>query len=94
MAELVSVPEHGETLIQDGRASPSLQLFFDELQLLLNGQLLGPALQLSIHTVAGVPDATSFTGAMIFVSDETGGSVPAFSDGVNWRRVTDRAVIS
>jgi hypothetical protein len=32
--------------------------------------------------------------AMIFVSDETGGPVPAFTDGVNWRRVTDRNIVS
>lgn len=31
---------------------------------------------------------------MIFVTDESGGSVPAFTDGTNWRRVTDRAIVS
>ena len=31
---------------------------------------------------------------MIYVSNESGGAVIAFSDGTNWRRVTDRAVIS
>ena len=30
----------------------------------------------------------------IFVTDETGRSVPAFSDGTNWRRTTDRAIVS
>lgn len=46
-------------------------------------------------TVAGVPDASdSQAGGMIFVSDETGGAVLAFSDGTDWRRVTDRAVVS
>lgn len=33
-------------------------------------------------------------GGMIYVVDDVGGAVPAFSDGTNWRRVTDRAVIS
>lgn len=33
-------------------------------------------------------------GVMIYVTDEAGGAVPAFSDGTNWRRVTDRAVVS
>lgn len=37
---------------------------------------------------------TSPAGMMIFVTDDTGGAVPAFSDGSNWRRVTDRAIIS
>lgn len=44
-------------------------------------------------TVAGLPAATS-AGAMIFVTNETGGAVLAFADGTNWRRVTDRAVVS
>lgn len=33
-------------------------------------------------------------GCQIYVTNETGGAVPAFFDGTNWRRVTDRAVIS
>lgn len=33
-------------------------------------------------------------GAEVHVSDDVGGYVPAFSDGTNWRRVTDRAIIS
>ena len=49
--------------------------------------------QLRSYTVAGLPAATT-AGQMVFVSNETGGAVPAFSDGTNWRRVTDRAVVS
>ncbi|MFC3119934.1 hypothetical protein ACFOHS_22780 [Jhaorihella thermophila] len=33
-------------------------------------------------------------GTLIYVSDESGGPVIAFSDGTNWRRMTDRAVVS
>lgn len=52
-------------------------------------------IRLASYTVATVPAAgTAGAGAQIYVSDETGGAVPAFSDGTNWRRVTDRAVIS
>jgi len=50
--------------------------------------------RLASYTVADLPDAAQYTGAQIFVSDETGGAVPAFSDGTNWRRVTDRTVVS
>ena len=47
------------------------------------------------YTVATVPSAgAAGAGAMIYVSDESGGAVPAFSDGSDWRRVSDRAVIS
>lgn len=51
-------------------------------------------LPLAVYTVAGVPSAALWTGALIHVSNEAGGAVTAFSDGTNWRRVTDRAVIS
>lgn len=43
--------------------------------------------------VASLPSAAQ-PGQMIYVSDETAGSVMAFSDGSNWRRITDRAVVS
>jgi hypothetical protein len=31
---------------------------------------------------------------MVYCTDETGGSIPAYSDGASWRRVTDGAVVS
>lgn len=47
------------------------------------------------YTVGTVPSAATLgAGAMIYVSDESGGAVIAFSDGTNWKRVTDRATIS
>jgi hypothetical protein len=45
-------------------------------------------------TVAGVGSAVGKTGYMVFISNESGGAVVAFSDGTNWRRVTDRAIVS
>jgi hypothetical protein len=45
------------------------------------------------YTVAGIPSAT-VVGQMIYVTNESGGAVPAFSDGTNFRRVTDRAIVS
>jgi hypothetical protein len=44
-------------------------------------------------TTTSLPSA-SVAGAMIYVTNESGGAVPAFSDGTNWRRVTDRAIVS
>lgn len=46
------------------------------------------------YAVAGVPDASLYPRGVIYVSNEAGGAVLAFSDGTDWRRVTDRAVIS
>jgi len=45
------------------------------------------------YTVTTLP-SVSLAGGMIFVSDEVGGSILAFSDGTNWRRTTDRAIVS
>lgn len=46
------------------------------------------------YTVATLPTASSWESGTIYVSDEVGGAVLAFSDGTNWRRVTDRAIVS
>lgn len=55
-----------------------------------------PTIPVSLPTyvVAGVPDATLYAGSLIYVSNEVGGSVIAFSDGSNWLRCTDRIIIS
>jgi hypothetical protein len=45
------------------------------------------------YTVAGLP-AVGNGGGLIYVSDETGGPTMAFSDGTNWRRVQDRAIVA
>lgn len=41
-----------------------------------------------------LPNAARSPGALIFVGDATGGAVPAFSDGTNWRRCDDRMIVS
>ena len=94
MSQIVTKPEHGEAIIRGEQASPQMQLFVDDLTLQLNNIVLGAAFKLPDYSVAGVPDATQWFGAMIYINDETGGAVPAFSDGADWRRVTDRAVIA
>ena len=53
----------------------------------------GPV-RVGTYAVAVLPSASAGAGQIIHVSDETGGAVLAFSDGTNWRRVTDRAVVA
>ncbi len=48
--------------------------------------------KLPIYTVSTLP--AQGAGKMIYVSNESGGAVPAFSDGTNWRRMTDRNTVS
>jgi hypothetical protein len=53
------------------------------------------AVRVKSHAKANLPSASGEgAGAILYVSDEAGGPVLAFSDGTNWRRVTDRAVVS
>lgn len=46
------------------------------------------------YTVGTLPSAVTYARGIIYVSDETGGATLAFSDGTDWRRVQDRAVVS
>ena len=101
MVEIVTLPEHGTAIgLKEGGsaviiATPALQNFFDDIVQKLNQNVFGTSVQLTSYTVATLPEVPDvlFPG-LIYVSDETGGAVPAFSDGTDWRRVTDRAVIS
>ena len=55
----------------------------------------GDTAKVASFAVVGLPSASARgAGAIVYVSDETGGAVLAFSDGADWRRVTDRAVAS
>lgn len=54
----------------------------------------GPV-NLAVFAVAGVPDATLFTGGLIYVSNGAAGApVVAFSDGTDWLRVDTLAEIA
>jgi|GEM_PF-1079538 len=47
------------------------------------------------YSVGAQPSAiTSGAGAIVYINNEAGGAVLAFSDGVNWRRTTDRAIVT
>lgn len=98
MAEpIASRPDHGDSIAEETESPPTVgyNLFFDDVEFALNS-ILGDSLNLSgfAYTVATVPDAADNPSSIIFVTDESGGAVPAFSRGSNWRRVTDGAVIS
>lgn len=51
-------------------------------------------LRLKSFAVADLPDAALWGGATVYVPDESGGAVTAFSDGTDWLRSTDRAIVS
>ena len=59
----------------------------------IGGPVYPSQLVIPSYAVAGLPSVTP-AAQLVYVSDESGGAVPAFSDGTNWRRVTDRAVVT
>jgi len=99
MTNIVSKPDHGEKIINEDEASERLQLYFDDIERKFNNPTL-PVFSVADLTTIILPaltpriPASSRLDGMVIVSDETGGRVPAFSDGTNWRRVTDRNIIS
>lgn len=59
-----------------------------------NGPLLVKALTVAELPAAGAwSDGDTFS-AIVLVTDETGGATLAYSDGTDWRRVQDRAIVS
>jgi hypothetical protein len=62
-------------------------------QLVVSGLIYPDQFVLPGYTTSTLP-AASPAGAMIYVTNESGGAVPAFADGTNWRRVTDRAIVT
>lgn len=79
-------------ILNDGFIARYIYPYFQDLDRIVRG--LTTAVTLPSYTVGTVPSASKNPSSMIYVSNESGGAVPAFSDGTNWRRVTDRAVIS
>jgi len=92
MTDIVSKPDYGEKIIEEqGLASNRFQLYLDDIERKLNIPIL------PVFTVSQLQTdilASSRLDGIVMVSDETGGKQPAFSDGANWRRFTDRAIIS
>jgi hypothetical protein len=46
------------------------------------------------RTVFQLSSLVASVGSMVFCTNASGGSVPVFYDGTNWRRVTDRVIVS
>lgn len=77
----------GITFKVDNGATTALTLDVNGIAIFAN------PIDLASYAKASLPSAAN-ASRLIFVTDDVGGSTPAFSDGTNWRRVADRAVIS
>lgn len=92
MTDIVSKPDYGEKIIEEqGLASNRFQLYLDDIERKLNIPALPSFTVLELQNT--ILPASRVDG-IVMVSNESGGQQPAFSDGFNWRRFTDRAIIS
>jgi hypothetical protein len=90
------------TITEVVTASEDLGLITDvatveyDLGLIVTSGVIQPdSLILPTKTVAELANLSANPAAQfVYCSDESGGAVPAFSDGTNWRRVTDRAIVT
>lgn len=85
------------SFIESGLSSEWLRWFETIFERIGNGPF-----KVRGYEVAALPSAsdwasnntTNLFSSIIYVTDESGGSTLAFSDGTNWRRVWDLAVVS
>ena len=97
MTLIISQPDHGDKLIdKEGLALSNLQIFIDDIvrQFNLLEVQVNPVLQLNLFTVATVPMPSLSQGALIFVTDQSGGERVAYSNGVNWLTIDTNTIIS
>lgn len=104
MTEIVSKPDYGSAIGElDGKPvflSEPHQTFFDDLELQFNAlqqafdaHVTAQQVQLPIYTIATLPSPSQQCG-LVYVTDIPGAAQPVYSDGVNWRRVTNRLIVA
>jgi hypothetical protein len=76
-----------------GLITASVTESYDLGSIVTSGIIVADALIVPTYTVTTLPPANP-AAQIIFVSNESGGAVLAFSDGTNWRRCTDRAIVT
>lgn len=88
--------EEAVTVEQDlGLITSSVLESYNLGTIVLGGLIYPDQFVLPSFTVAELGNTVATpAGQMVFCVNDSGGAIPAFSDGTDWRRVTDRAVIS
>ena len=90
MGLITQTPVASEDL---GLITASVTESYDLGSIVTSGIIVADALVVPTYTVTTLPPADP-AAQIIFVSNESGGAVLAFSDGTNWRRCTDRAIVT
>jgi len=81
------------TRIVPASAVTSITAFVQRSTFESSSQFLQP-LKLQTYVKSALPLASQFAQCQIWVSDEVGGAQPAYSDGTNWRRYSNGAIVS
>ena len=99
--EITTNPQRSEPMVdKEGLGTEQLIEYLEDIELAFNENLLGQVIIFRSYTVAQLTGATpqvpatNFLDGAVIVKDETGGRTIATSDGINWRRVSDGAIIS
>lgn len=78
-----------------GLVTATVTIEYDLGTITISGIVTPSLLLLPTYTVSGLNSLSADpAGQFVYCSNESGGPVPAFSDGTNWRRVTDRAIVT
>lgn len=91
--DMGTVDEAVTASVDMGLVTVAADTLYDLGTLVTSGLIWPTELKLPEYTVSTLPSA-GLAGLMIYVADAAGGSIPAFSDGVNWRRVDDRNIVT
>jgi hypothetical protein len=51
-------------------------------------------MKLVSKTVSELSTLTASVGSVVYCTNESGGAIPVFFDGINWRRFSDRNIVS
>lgn len=89
MRRIATKPQAGSVLIENGQASPYLQNFFDDVEIQNNNDRIFP--------LGSLPDAGSFAipdSIMVTGTSKSPTTVPAYTDGTDWRFFDDNLVVS
>lgn len=77
-----------------GRSGSVGDLGFADSANVVCGAVKAGSFRVKPYEKASLPSVTGAGGGLITVTDEAGGYTLAFCDGTNWRRVSDRAIVS
>lgn len=91
----IRVAPNGSTGSTQNTLTEALRVRATDLATVCAGPIeAGGPINLKSYIANALPTASLYPGGFIYVTSASGGNIPAFSDGTNWRRVDDRAIVA